>query len=126
MEIARFAGDHYGIGNPLFSSKRALENKKFNKPCKLKTKALRQFTLFWLNWLFYFAFVVCHLSLRHNMLGAPCTTRFVLVGILLDQVALLVKNNSHSFFPFDLEAATTLYDITLAKKLIFCFSAYRT
>lgn len=40
----------------------------------------------------------------------PCA-RFVLVGIFLDQVALLVKSKE-SFFPFNLDAAINSYGIT--------------
>lgn len=70
--------------NPLFSSKRALENKKLNKPCKHidKLATTIHFVLVELAFFLRMPFVL----LRHSMLGGPCT-RFVLVGISLDQVA---------------------------------------
>lgn len=49
----------------------------------------------------------------------PCA-RFVLVGIFLDQVALLVKSKE-SFFPFNLDAAINSYGITWLRSSSFFF-----
>lgn len=88
--------------HPLFSSKRALENKKLNKPCKRIDKSLARIH-FVLVKLASFAFLICHILLRHNIYLVHCTRFVLVINLLIRLLYLLVVN-------------TTFWDLYFAKK----------